>query len=248
MSRSLLFSLLAAASLLRAAEQPVTFQNAAGVPVFGEFYSADAPSRPTILLFHMAGSNHAEYNPIAPKLMQLGFNCLAIDQSSGGTMWGTRNRTAAAFRAKFHRAATYMEAKKDLEAALNWATREKHSGPVILWGSSYSAAMVFLLAAEHPDQVKAVLAFSPSEYLEPQDAVATAAPHVKCPVFIDSAKNPEEIASANAILERLGSTNKTQFQPGVDGVHGSSTLRADRNPKGADENWKAVAQFLAQLH
>ena len=36
---------------------------------------------------------------------------------------------------------------------------------ILVWGSSYSAALVFLLAAEHQDEIKAILAFSPGEYL-----------------------------------------------------------------------------------
>jgi hypothetical protein len=30
-------------------------------------------------------------------------------------------------------------------------------------------------------------------------------------------------------------------------VHGSSTLRTDRDPQGADENWAAVTAFLGRL-
>jgi hypothetical protein len=46
--------------------------------------NAGFKSQPYILLSHQAGSNRAEYAPIAPRLVKPGFNCLAIDQRSGG--------------------------------------------------------------------------------------------------------------------------------------------------------------------
>jgi dienelactone hydrolase len=226
------------------AAQPVSFEASNGSRVYGEFYAAANTSAPVILLFHQAGSNQAEYAPIAPKLVGMGFNCLAIDQRSGGTMWGTHNRTAAQFR----KVPDYPEALKDMEAALDWA-QKSHPGPVVVWGSSYSASLVFLLAAKHPNDVKAVLAFSPSDtYMDPPGTVLAAAAKLSCPVFVDTAKDPVEIARGKRILDAVASKNKTQFEPGTAGVHGSSTLRADRNPRGADENWKAVSQFLSQLH
>ena len=52
-------------------------------------------------------------------------------------------------------------------------------------GAGLVPALAFLLAAAHPDQVEAVLAFSPGEYLrKTPGAVAKAAAKVKAPVFI----------------------------------------------------------------
>jgi hypothetical protein len=64
---------------------------------------------------------------------------------------------------------------------------------------------------------------------------------------VTSAKDPKEIAVAKSILDASPSAEKTQFVPQVAGVHGSSTLRTDQNPNGADENWAAVKQFLAKF-
>ena len=113
------------------------------------------------------------------------------------------------------------------------------------WGSSYSAALVFLLAAKHKE-VKAVLAFSPGEYLSGQ-SVGRAAAQLKVPIFVTSAKNSVEIADTKAILAAAGSSEKIQFVPRLAGIHGSSTLREDRNPQGAAENWDAVKAFLTGL-
>ncbi|MGO8839917.1 MAG: hypothetical protein ACLQF1_01900 [Methyloceanibacter sp.] len=52
---------------------------------------------------------------------------------------------------------------------------------------------------------------------------------------------------AKSILDASHSTDKTQFVAQIAGVHGSSTLREDQNPDGAEENWAAVKQFLAKF-
>jgi dienelactone hydrolase len=130
---------------------------------------------------------------------------------------------------------------------LQWAKSSGQTGSILVWGSSYSAALVFLLAAEHRREIKAVLAFSPGEYLRGSSTVRKAAAQVSIPIFVTSARDPKEIAVAKSILDVVHSDEKTQFIPKVAGVHGSSTLREDQNPDGAEENWTAVKQFLAKF-
>ena len=240
LSRRALLLAAPAAFALAASPVPLTLTASDGVKVFAWHYPATDPHRPTILLFHQAGSNHAEYSTIAPRLVSLGYHCLALDQRSGDRMWGANNRTAAALGHEVD----YLAALPDLEAALAWPASQNLPAKSIVWGSSYSAALVFLLAAKHPEQCAAVLAFSPGEYLGQPHTVETAARQLKVPVFIDSAKDTGEIAIANTLAQ---ASHATQFVPKIAGVHGSSTLRADRNPKGATENWEAVEQFLKQL-
>jgi len=158
-------------------------------------------------------------------------------------MWGQPNRTAN----EVGKEVDYPAALPDLEAALEWAPHQGLPPRSIVWGSSYSAALVFLLAARHPDSVAAVMAFSPGEYLGDDHAVKDAAAKVQVPVFITSALDSEEIATARAIAASVPGRNATQFVPTKGGVHGSSTLRADRNPKGAQENWDAVEKFLVSV-
>lgn len=212
------------------------------VTVFGDYYPVANP-KALILLFHQAGSNRSEYASIAPRLAKAGYSALAIDQRSGGDMFGADNATVA----KLGKSADYLDAEQDLEAALAWARADGRDAPVLVWGSSYSAALVFLLAAGHPDDVAGVLAFSPGEYLGQPRLVRDAAAKVTAPVYITSAKDDEEIASGRAILDAVAATTKTQFVPAVAGVHGSSTLREDRDPKGMQENWDAVMAFLDNL-
>lgn len=227
---------LAAALILSlpAAAETVTFPAGDGMTVWGEYQTPEGAVRATILLFHMAGSNAAEYAPIAPRLNAMGFATLAIDQRSGGAAFGAANRTADASGG-----GDYSDAYADLEAALAYAgTRD--AGPVAVWGSSYSAALVFPLAAGHPD-VDAVLAFSPAEYIRGQ-SIGDAAAQLAVPVFVTSASDSGEIAAAAEIAARVPG-GADQFQPQA-GLHGSSTLREDHNPAGAAANWQAVTDFL----
>ena len=119
---------------------------------------------------------------------------------------------------------------------------------MVLWGSSYSASLVFLLAgaADAKDSVRAVIAFSPGEYFDDKKLVETAAAKVTVPVFVTSANTMEEEAEAKAIVAATKSTDRLQYVPRT-GIHGSSTLNAARNPGGADENWRAVLGFLKRL-
>ena len=190
-----------------------------------------------IVAFHMAGSNAGEYGAIAPRLAKDGFEVIAIDQRSGGTLWGRRNRTAEGAG----KAAGYVAALPDLEAALASAKAGANGRPVLAWGSSYSSSLTFVLASRHPE-LAAVLAFSPGEYL-PGVSVKGAAAKVSAPVFVTSAADAGEIAAAKMILAASPAKLKRQYAPKI-GVHGSSILRVDKDPKGADAAWGAVEAFL----
>ncbi|MBY0611665.1 MAG: alpha/beta fold hydrolase [Beijerinckiaceae bacterium] len=237
-------TLILAAMLLHGASaakaDPVSFKAADGVKVFADFQAAGASSKGLVVLFHQASSSRHEYDSIAPKLRQLGFDTLAVDQRSGGSLFGP-NETAAGARG----GADFLSAYKDMEAALTWAEMRAGNRPVVIWGSSYSASLVFVLAAQHPQSVKAVLAFSPGEYFGARSFVRDAAAKVKAPVFVSS-DSGGEAEEARVILAAVPGQAKTQYVP-KSGSHGSSSLIESRNPRGAAENWRAVDTFLAAL-
>ncbi len=216
--------------------QTVTLEAKDGVKIYGDFQRAEGRSRATILLFHMAGSNRSEYAPLAPILNKAGFSTLAIDQRSGGDLWGTVNQTAAKARGGI----AFPDALPDLEAAIAYGSKQR-SGPIAVWGSSYSSALVFVAAAHHPE-VKALLAFSPAEYIEGYSIEKSAA-KLTIPVFITSAPDSDEISSADALTKVVPDHRAVQYIP-KHGVHGSATLRMDVDPQGATENWKHVMAFL----
>ena len=238
----LAFALLSVLIMARAAfAEPVTLTAADGVKVYGEYWPAAGSKAPLILAFHQAGSSHAEYVPLAPRLNQAGFGVLAIDQRSGGGEFGGKNRTVSTRG----RSASYDAALADLEAAVAWGHAHADGAPLLVWGSSYSAALVFLLAAKQPTDVHGLLAFSPGEYLRRPNAVGQAARTVRLPVFIDQASSDDEINASRAIFDALPGGDKTLFIPTTHGVHGAATLRSDRNASGAEENWTAVMAFLS---
>jgi pimeloyl-ACP methyl ester carboxylesterase len=164
---------------------------------------------------------------------------LAIDQRSGGSLH-VLSDTAR----RLGKPASYEQAKPDLEAALDWAT-SRHL-PIVLWGSSYSASLVFEVAAEHPQEVSAVMAFSPGEYFEDTGAVARAAAKVRAPIYVTSSPDADEVSDAKAILAASPALSKIQYVPQF-GVHGASTLIEAQDPKGAVENWKHALAFLNAL-
>ena len=193
---SLAFVVIVAATLsAHAAPTPVTF-TAGRVKVFATYYGTGDKSKPIVLLFHMAGANGAEYSTIAPKLNALGFNALAVDQRSGGRAFGRMNRTVKALG----HSTGYRAALPDLQAALAWA-RANDSGKIVVCGSSYSASLVFLLAANNPGKIAGLMAFSPGEYLGGPHIVRDAAAKLRdVPVFVTSASNRGEIAAARVLV------------------------------------------------
>src|SRR5271165_5000114 len=166
-----------------------------GVKIYARSYPVAIARAPVVLLFHQAGSSKTEYEPIAPRIAELGMNVLAIDQRSGGDMYVPGNETVE----HLGKSTDYMSVLPDMEAALVWARRTHPGAPVYIVGSSYSAALVFLFAARHPHEIAAVAAFSPDEYLPDKTAVHAAAKSVHAAVFIDSSSDKSEIDAARSI-------------------------------------------------
>jgi alpha-beta hydrolase superfamily lysophospholipase len=234
----------ASLALLALAASPgptgLTLRAMDGLAVHGEATDATGPARAALLLFHQAGASAAEYAPIAPRLAAAGFDCLAIDQRAGGDMFGGDNLTADALHG---RPVNFLDAFPDLEAAMIEAHRRWPGTRLIACGSSYSAALVFLLAARHPDLISAVIAFSPDEYLSGA-SVHRAAASLRCPIFVTSAADPQEEAAAAAILAASPSRLKVQYRPMI-GIHGAATLRPDTDPQGSEACWTALLAFLS---
>jgi alpha-beta hydrolase superfamily lysophospholipase len=209
-----------------------------GIEVAGTYRRAAEP-KALILLFHQRGSSRAEYSEIGPRLAANGYSSLAIDQRGGGDRWRVPNVTAE----QWGETESHLEAMPDLEAAFDWAAAQ--GLPLVLWGSSYSAALIFPLAAAYPGQVSALLAFSPGDYVE-GGLVSRAAAELDMPVFITSATTLTEIGYAQPVFDAVASPDKEYFLPTRGGEHGSLTLIRAENPDGHEEMWGAVLNFLAR--
>lgn len=223
------------------AREGITLKATDGLTISADVYRAESASdAPWIVLAHQAGSSRGEYREIAPKLNRLGFNAIAIDQRSGKAFAGVRNGTA-------QRAATrglgrsYVSAIPDIEAAVSWA-RKQTSGKVVLWGSSYSAALAIWLAGDRPNLVDAVVAMSPGEYIRGR-SIAKSALRISVPVLITSPAS--ERRNWRGIFRAISGDRKMGYAPASGGRHGSSALIASRN-KSSGDYWKVVEAFLAK--
>lgn len=227
-----------------AAEQ-IEFNAADGVRVFGDLYtSSEGKGAPVILLFHQAGSDaRGEYAGIAMRLQKQDYNVLAIDQRSGGTRFGGVNRTMAGLERQDY---GYCEAYPDLEGALHFVRAKGFDGPLAVWGSSYSAGLVFQLGAENSNDVDAILGFSP----------ASGAPMADCPLtpFLPDlqvaalALRPQrefEIESVQAQMQAF-EAHGVQTYVADPGVHGSSMLNEERVKASTEETWQVVLKFLSE--
>ncbi len=229
------------AALPLAAQEQVQFEAGDGLSVTADLYRQEtAEDAPWIVLAHMAGSSRGEYRDIAPKLNELGFNAIALDQRSGGSFAGVGNETAKA-AAKLGKAQDFAAAEPDILAGIAWA-KAQNNGPVILWGSSYSAALALIAAGEQPDLVDGVIAISPGEYIQGQ-SVEQAASHIDVPVFIASAAG--EKGQWTALLEAVPNPRKYGFAPASGCRHGSSSFIPSQNDS-AEQYWQAVEPFLAE--
>ncbi|MDF1672231.1 MAG: hypothetical protein P1U41_01915, partial [Vicingaceae bacterium] len=101
------------------AQKTVSFKAKDGLEITADLYLTKDDKAPIIILFHQAGWSRGEYKEIAPKLNKLGFNCMAVDQRSGGDVNEIDNET-------FKRAekkglpTTYVDAIPDLNAAIDY--------------------------------------------------------------------------------------------------------------------------------
>lgn len=221
----------------------ISFPAADGLMLTADLYLTAEDTAPFILLFHQADYSRGEYLEIAPKLVSLGYHCLALDQRSGRAANGIANETNKA--AKEQKLATaYTDAYVDLEAALSYVSATYAPEKLIVWGSSYSSSLSLILASQHPGEVSAVLAFSPGEYFKFEGKqVADYAADITQPAFITSAKS--EGKAWSGIADAITSEGCVFFVPEGSGKHGSSTLY-EKTANHA-EYWAAVESFLASL-
>ncbi len=222
--------------------ETIQFKASDGVEVTADLYMTDDQKAPLILLFHQAGYSRGEYRSIAPRLNALGYNCLAVDQRSGKEINGVVNETHLN-AVKLGKSTEYLDATEDMEAAFIYAKLSISPRKIIMWGSSYSAAILFYLASGHHDNIHGLLAFSPGNYFKiNKKSIASYAPRVTCPVFVTSARDEEE--QWKPIYKEVR-TPKKYFLPNGAGKHGSSALWDDSEEHLA--YWEAVEAFLNQL-
>lgn len=221
----------------------ITFPSKDSLDLSANLWAPHPVSAPFIVLFHQAGWSRAEYDEIAPKLVAMGFNCMAVDTRAGGGVNGIRNESARRAKAA-GRGTGYLDAEQDLEAALRYARARYARGKLLGWGSSYSAALVLRLAGIHPGLMDGAIAFSPGEYFAAPPGrasyVADGARRIDIPVFITSARS--ERKDWRPIFAAIPKPLRRAYVPEREGRHGSSALWKSTN--GQEGYWQGVRGFL----
>ncbi len=221
-------------------QQTVTFTAADGVTVTADQYIVSTQNSYLILL-HQAGYSRGEYRETAPKLANLGFNCLAVDLRSGNEVNFVKNRTAADAQAK-GKGTDYLDTRADIAAAIEYVASRTNK-PIILVGSSYSASLALIEATEN-FKVKAVVVFSPGEYFGNELSVKQETKKLFVPVL--SLSTRMEFPVTRDMLSHLRKKHLNLFQPSMgEGMHGSKALW-ESNPN-HQEYWMALTQFFSQL-
>jgi len=222
----------------------ISFPSKDGLQITADTYITNPDNKtPFIVLFHQAGWSRGEYNEIAPKLNKLGFNCMAVDQRSGGSVNGIQNETTALAQ-KEGKPINYTDTEQDIVASLEYARKNFADGKLIAWGSSYSAALVLKVAGDQPNLVDGVVSFAPGEYFKRLGKSPTwiqeSAKNITVPVFVTSAKS--EGRKWSPIFNSIKSDEKVSYLPDTKGNHGSRALWE----KFFDSPgyWKAVTEFL----
>lgn len=222
-------------------QKKVTFPSSDGLTITADLYLKDK-DLPFILLFHQGNYSRGEYKEIAPKLLNLNYNCLSVDLRSGGKVNFIENETSLdAIGKKISH--TMLDARTDIQAAIQY-TGGYNDHPVVLFGSSYSASLSLMVANKNP-RVKAVVAFSPGEFFRPVLAVSDALTGFNKKVFI--AATHAEHAYLGKMLSEIPDPQKTVFtpihSPGTSGAKALWESSADH-----PEYWLALLMFFKELN
>ena len=221
-------------------QEAVYFNAVDGVTVRGDLYLRNN-AQPFIILCHQVGSNRTEYSDIAPRLLNLNCNCLAIDLRAGSKVGFTENETARDALSKNH-STSLIDAREDIAAAIRFV-QHINQKPVILFGSSYSASLCLLASLGNP-RVKAVVAFSPGEYFLPLHEVKAEMGKVDKQVFIGSTQT--EFSYMQQLTRDIPSNYLTLFKPAAyRGIQGSKALGSQA--EGNEEYWFALMMFFKKV-
>ncbi|MEM6556734.1 MAG: alpha/beta fold hydrolase [Pseudomonadota bacterium] len=224
----------------------ITVEAADGVTVFGTIYFGSLPeTAPLILLFHQGGSNaRAEYEPLIPWLNEAGYRAIGWDLRPGGDIFGLNNRTVDAMLPA--KAQSYCEGYPDMQAALEASLALGQTDDAIIWGSSFSAALVFHLAADAPDQVSRVIAASPASGPPMAECLARARlDDLTVPAFVlrpASEMQGESAQAQKALMEAAGIPVLVL----EDGVHGASMLVDSRTESDMSEARATLIEWLSE--
>jgi dienelactone hydrolase len=223
------------------AQEKVSFYAADSLKITADLYLKNY-ELPFILLFHQADASRGEYTEIANRLLNLNYNCLAVDLRIGENINYIRNETAERAKVKGIQL-NFIDAKKDIEAAIKYVSKF-NKNPVILFGSSFSASLCLLTAKENK-HVKSVIAFSPGEFFRPEIDVKDNISGLKIPVFISC--TDLEYQYVLQLTTGISDQYKTIYRPkSGGGVHGAKALW--KSSESSDECWLELLLFFKRIN
>ncbi|MFK7766436.1 MAG: PDZ domain-containing protein [Mariniblastus sp.] len=180
---------------------PVTFRSLDRIVVTGDMYFRNESDKetPFVLLCHHSGESRGAFRKIGLKLASEGFNCLAIDHRSGGTVSGISNQTMQKAVAN-GKPTTPVDSEQDILAAIKWVRSNHAKGKLLVWGNGSSGSLAIRIAGEGLAELDGVLAFTPNEYFaehgKPADWIAASAKNVKIPVYVSACRDGAEKSKA----------------------------------------------------
>ncbi|MBL8859406.1 MAG: alpha/beta fold hydrolase [Planctomycetes bacterium] len=215
--------------------------------------------KPVLVCMHMTSSSRGEYKRLAAELLALGVHVMSVDLRSGGPgeiadrktgeRSGTMNETWRQARALLGRDPTYIEAYPDVVAAVAWAKELFPYSRIGLVGSSYSASLALVYAAEHPSAVDVVAALSPGEYMQPW-SIATRVKDLAVPTYFTCGNTQADMGQARPVAAAiLDQTKVRTFWPedeGIIGDHGSRTLMI-HGAVNHQRQWEKFRQGIAPV-
>ena len=221
-------------------QQKVSFLASDSLKITADLYLNNY-SFPFILLFHQNGYSRGEYLGIAGKLLNLDYNCLAVDLRSGGKVNYIKNETA--FRAQSSNISyKLIDSQRDVLAAIEYVSKYNNK-PVILFGSSYSASLC-MMAGKNNGRVSAVVAFSPGEYFEPEISVKKEIKNFDKPLFVSSSEN--EYPYILEMLDNSAENIRTIYRySDGNNAHGAKVLWESN--KDSNECWLELLMFFRKI-
>lgn len=222
------------------AQDKIIFPATDSLQVTADLYPGNADES-YILLFHDEDASRGEYRNIAPRLVRIGYNCLAVDLRQGKESHYVSNETAR--RAdSLHLYPKKSDCLKDIVGAIRFAVQKSHR-PVVLFGSSFSASLCLLAAKNNPD-VKAVVAFSPGEFFKPQISVRDFLQGYDKLTLVAGAKF--EYPYLVKISENIPDDKKTIFVPSqAEGEHGVIAL--SETSQASNGYWLSLLMFFRNI-
>jgi len=222
-----------------AAQRKVTFWAEDGLLVTADFYLFDNGA-PYIILLHQGNSSRGEYREIAPKLLKMGFNCLAVDLCSGKESAFVQNETAPLAQ-KSNISSTNLDSEKDIRAAMDYVEKTAVRNRCVLFGSSFSASLAMKVANQNK-KVTAVIAFSPGEYFSPLSVKDWLNDFNKM-TYIALIKREQSFL--DELVKDIPAQFITQFMPSGEGVKGAPALWNDNSQ--AKDYWVSLMMFINKV-